>query len=50
MIAKTWHGFLSAVEGTVDIVALSGLDAARSTYLEMIGGSVDPSKGIVVEP
>lgn len=50
MIAQTWHGFLSAVEGTVEIVTLKGLDAARSTYLEMVGGTVDPSKGIVVEP
>ena len=50
MIAKTWHGFLSAVGGTVDIVTLKGLEAARSTYLEMIGGSIDPAKGIVIEP
>ena len=50
MIAETWHGFLNAVEGTVEIVKLQGLDAARTTFLEMIGGSVDPSKGIVVEP
>ncbi|WP_299192966.1 DUF2855 family protein [uncultured Erythrobacter sp.] len=50
MIAKTWHGFLSAVEGTVEIVKLSGLEAARTTYLEMVGGSVDPAKGIVIEP
>ncbi|MDJ0643071.1 MAG: DUF2855 family protein [Erythrobacter sp.] len=50
LIAKTWRGFLSAVEGTVEIVKLNGLDAARTTYLEMVGGSVDPAKGIVVEP
>ncbi|MEP3422174.1 MAG: DUF2855 family protein [Erythrobacter sp.] len=50
MIAKTWHGFLSAVEGTVDIVTLKGLDAARETYLTMVGGTVDPAKGIVIEP
>ena len=50
MIAKTWHGFLSAVEGTVDIVTLKGLDAARDTYLTMVGGTVDPAKGIVIEP
>ncbi len=50
MIAKTWHGFLDAVAGTVDIVTLKGLDAARTTFLEMVGGSVDPSKGIVIEP
>ncbi|NMW31622.1 DUF2855 family protein [Altererythrobacter sp. RZ02] len=50
MIAKTWHGFLSAVEGTVDIVTLNGLDAARETYLTMLSGKVDPAKGIVIQP
>ncbi|MEM7688359.1 MAG: DUF2855 family protein [Pseudomonadota bacterium] len=50
MIAKTWNGFLDAVEGTVDIVTLKGLEAARETYLTMVGGSVDPAKGIVIEP
>ena len=50
MAAAAWHGFLAAVEGAVEIVKLQGLDAARSTYLELIGGKVDPSKGIVVEP
>ncbi len=50
LVAGSWHGFLSAVEGTVEIVKLSGLEAARATYLEMIGGHVDPAKGIVVEP
>lgn len=49
MIAATWHGFLSAVEGTVEIVRKQGLEAARATYLEMIGGTVDPAKGIVIE-
>ncbi len=50
MVAKTWHGFLSAVEGTVDIVTREGLEAARTTYLEMVGGSIDPAKGIVIRP
>jgi len=50
LIAKTWHGFLGAVGGTVKIVKLSGLESARATYLEMIGGAVDPAKGIVIEP
>ncbi|WP_298466955.1 DUF2855 family protein [uncultured Erythrobacter sp.] len=50
MIAKTWHGFLDAVEGTVEIVKLQGLDAARETYLTMVSGSVNPAKGIVIEP
>ncbi len=50
MIAKTWHGFLSAVDGSVQIEKHSGLEAARTTYLEMVGGHVDPAKGIVIEP
>lgn len=50
MVAATWHTFLGAVEGTVDIVRLKGLDAARATFLEMIGGHVDPANGIVIEP
>lgn len=50
MIAKTWHGFLAAVEGAVEIETHKGLAAARDTYLEMIDGKIDPAKGIVVEP
>ena len=50
MIAETWHNFLNAVEGTVEIVTLQGLDAARTTFLEMVGGHVEPAKGIVIEP
>jgi len=50
MIAKTWHAFLSAVDGTVAIETHKGLDAARTTYLQMISGKIDPAKGIVVEP
>ena len=50
LVAGSWHEFLKSVEGTVEIVKLKGLDAARDTYIEMLGGSVDPSKGIVIEP
>ncbi|EAQ30411.1 hypothetical protein NAP1_06525 [Erythrobacter sp. NAP1] len=50
LVAATWHQFLQSVEGAVEIAKLSGIDAARETYLEMVGGSVDPAKGIVVEP
>ena len=49
-MAVAWHGFLGSVEGAVEIDRKQGLEAARSTYIEMIGGSVDPSKGIVIEP
>ncbi|AWW74987.1 hypothetical protein CD351_11170 [Erythrobacter sp. KY5] len=50
LVAATWHAFLDSVEGEVEIVKLKGLDAARETFLEMVGGSVDPAKGIVIEP
>lgn len=50
MIAETWHGFLAAVDGTVEIIRLQGLEAARTTFLDMIDGGVDPAKGIVIEP
>lgn len=50
MIAKTWHAFLDAVDGTVEIETHKGLDAARSTYLDMLAGTIDPAKGIVIEP
>lgn len=49
LVAASWHEFLKAVSGTVEIVTLSGLEAAQQTYLEMVGGTVDPAKGIVVE-
>lgn len=49
LVAQSWHGFLDAVDGTVEIVRKQGLEAARDVYLEMIGGHVDPSKGIVIE-
>jgi len=50
MAAAAWNAFLDAVGSSVEIVTLDGLDGAKSTYLEMIGGHVDPSKGIVVQP
>ncbi len=49
-MAQSWHAFLSDVGDTVDIERHSGLEAAKSVYLEMIGGKVDPAKGIVIEP
>ncbi|MFN2100456.1 DUF2855 family protein [Altererythrobacter sp. MF3-039] len=49
-MAAAWAGFLEAADGTVSIERKQGLDAARETYVEMVGGSVDPSQGIVVEP
>jgi Protein of unknown function (DUF2855) len=50
MVAKTWHAFLDAVEGAVEIETHKGLEAARTTYLDMIAGKIDPAKGIVIKP
>ncbi|BDI61341.1 DUF2855 family protein [Qipengyuania nanhaisediminis] len=50
LVAQGWHGFLAHVAGTVEIVRKQGLEAARETYLAMLAGDVDPSKGIVIEP
>ncbi|ABC63557.1 DUF2855 family protein [Erythrobacter litoralis] len=49
-MAESWHYFLEAVGGTISIERRNGLDAARDTYLEMLGGKVDPAVGIVIEP
>jgi len=49
MAAAAWMGFLEAVGSSIEISRHSGLEAARATYLEMIGGTVDPAKGIVIE-
>lgn len=50
MVAASWHGFLSAVEGAITIETRKGLEAAKATYVEMVGGKIDPAVGIVVEP
>ncbi|WP_114520143.1 DUF2855 family protein [Altererythrobacter sp. ZODW24] len=49
-IAISWKQFLSEVADTVEVEVRDGIDAARSTYLEMVGGKVDPAKGIVIHP
>ena len=48
-LAQAWHQFLTEAEGTVEVERRSGLEAARATYLEMLGGNIDPAKGIVID-
>ena len=50
MAAAAWMGFLEAVGSSIEISRHSGLEGGRATYLEMVGGTVDPAKGIVIEP
>ncbi|MEM6476664.1 MAG: DUF2855 family protein, partial [Pseudomonadota bacterium] len=50
LAAMAWHGFLASVEGAIEIETHAGLDAARTTYLAMLSGDIDPAKGIVIEP
>jgi len=49
-MAESWRGFLEDAGGSVAIERLSGLEAARSTFVEMVAGTVDPARGIVIEP
>ncbi|ANY20513.1 hypothetical protein A6F68_02005 [Tsuneonella dongtanensis] len=49
-IAESMHRFLSDTAGTVEIERRRGLEAARDVFVEMLGGSVDPKVGIVIEP
>ena len=49
-IAASWRTFLGAVADTVAIETRSGIEVARDTYVAMVGGDIDPAKGIVVEP
>jgi hypothetical protein len=50
LVAAAWRDFLAAVDGTIAIERLPGLDAARGVFLEMLAGKVDPARGIVIEP
>ncbi|ODS99278.1 MAG: hypothetical protein ABS49_08400 [Erythrobacter sp. SCN 62-14] len=49
-IAKAWHGFLKAAEGTITITRLAGLDEARRVFVEMLSGKINPAQGLVIEP
>ena len=50
MVAESWHGFLEDAGGSIEIERHQGLGAARDIFVEMLGGKVDPAKGIVIEP
>lgn len=49
-MAESWHGFLADAGDSVTIEHRQGLAAARELFVEMVGGQVDPAKGIVIEP
>ena len=49
-VASSWRQFLKDVTGTVEIERRDGIEAARDTYLAMLGGAVDPAKGVVIRP
>ena len=50
LVAAAWREFLKVAEGTVAIERHKGLEAARTVFLAMVGGAIDPAKGIVIEP
>ena len=49
-IAQSWRAFLADVGDSVTIERRSGLAAARDAFVQMVGGKVDPARGIVIEP
>ncbi|MGB7419104.1 MAG: DUF2855 family protein [Erythrobacter sp.] len=49
-IAESWRTFLEMIEDTVVIERKHGLEAARETFVAMVGGELDPALGIVIEP
>jgi hypothetical protein len=50
LVAAAWREFLKATEGAIVIERHTGLDAARTVFLAMLAGQLDPAKGIVIEP
>ncbi|MBX7527007.1 DUF2855 family protein [Qipengyuania vesicularis] len=50
MVAESWHGFLEDAGGSIEIERHSGLEEARNVFVQMLGGKIDPAKGIVIEP
>ncbi|WP_370191709.1 DUF2855 family protein [Qipengyuania sp.] len=50
MLAESWRAFLADAGDNVTIERRRGLAAARDVFVAMVGGKVDPAKGIVIEP
>ncbi|WP_369025044.1 DUF2855 family protein [Qipengyuania sp. RANM35] len=50
LMAQCWAGFLGDCGNSVTIERHAGLEAARKVFVDMVGGAVDPAKGIVIEP
>lgn len=50
MLAESWRAFLADAGDNVTIERRKGLAAARDVFVAMVGGKVDPAKGIVIEP
>lgn len=50
LVAAAWRAFLTSAEGSIRIERLAGLEAARTTFTQMVAGHIDPAQGIVIEP
>lgn len=50
LVATAWREFLKATDGMIAIERHDGLEAARNVFTAMVGGQIDPAKGIVIEP
>lgn len=49
-LAESWHAFMADIGDTVDVERVTGLERARAVYVAMAGGTVDPAKGVIIEP
>jgi Protein of unknown function (DUF2855) len=49
-VAASWHGFVGVTEGVVKVDHRDGLTAAADAFAATLGGTADPSVGIVVRP
>ena len=49
-MAESWRIFLADAGDSVTIERHAGLAAARDVFVRMASGSVDPAKGIIIEP
>lgn len=50
MMGESWSAFLDDCGDSVTIERHAGLSSACDVFVEMVGGAVDPAKGIVIEP
>lgn len=49
-VAKSWHDFLNAVDGTLRLDIRNGVMSAATAFTQIYKGEADPAIGIIVRP